>query len=218
MIMSAEQKDIEINNDLDFSIKKGTHQVEILAFLRNNLPVCTKMLVQEGRNLCNIEEDAISREISHLLDDKLRESSGYLFGFEPKEGPDILIYALPYVPFSQPLLVIEAKRLRLKSSNDYVKTGIRRFKTEEHGEQHNIAAMLGYVQENDFDYWFNKVNLWIIALISKEEESPMWSAEEQISKIQMTDIGEYKSKHPRITKGPITLHHFWINLCNNMYN
>jgi hypothetical protein len=197
-----------------YPIKLGSHQIKILAFLKINLPIFAKMLTDKI-NLTKIGEDIISGEIANLLNDKLRESSGYVFLFEAKKGPDILIFAAPYKPFSQKLFVIEAKRLHSRNSNDYVRTGIGRFKKEEHGKQDNIAAMLGYVQENNFDHWYNKVNSWINALIPDEKENPRWAADEQISKIQITEIGEYISKHSRITENPIILYHFWLNFCDS---
>ena len=108
------------------------------------LPEITNKLIESaGANLMDYEEDDITGDINNILNDKLRESSGYLFRFEAKSGPDILIFASPYQSFSDPLLVIEAKRLPPTSKRDYVRTGIGRFKTEEHGKHHDIAAMLG---------------------------------------------------------------------------
>ena len=78
-----------------------------------------------------------------------------------------------------------------------------------------VEIMLGYVQEKDFNHWFDNVNSWIAALISDKSEKPEWTKEEQIKKIQITDIGEYQSTHCRIKEKPILLHHFWIKLFEN---
>jgi len=217
--MFYEQNKIEIYKNLDFSVESGCHQIKILAFLQNNLSGIFKQLI-EGANTCKIVlsesyEDNISREIVNLLNDKLRESSDFLFRWESNKGPDILIFASPYKAFSKKLFVIEAKRLPPTSTQDYVRTGIGRFKREKHDQDGNIAAMLGYVQEDDFDHWYNKINSWINTLIPDENENPRWTADEQLSKIQTTEIGEYMSTHPRITKKPITLYHFWLNFCNS---
>ena len=138
---------------LRYSLDHHQHQKKILSFLRSNLPEITNKLIKSaGANLMDYEEDDITGEINNFLNDKLRESSGYLFRFEAKSGPDILMFASPYQSFSPPLFVIEAKRLPSTSARDYVRTGIGRFKNGEHGAQYNIAAVLGYVQDNDFDY------------------------------------------------------------------
>ena len=218
--MSIERQGLHIHSDLEFSTTRNLSKEKILSFLKNSLPEISKTLAKEALSqsvdLRDICENKISSEIQRLLNDKLREeNSDYTFTFNESYGPDISIYASPYTAFSEILFVIEAKRLRSKSSNDYVKSGIRRFKEEKHGKHHNIAAMLGYVQEEDFNYWYDKVNSWIKALISDTSENPRWTQKEQIREIQITDIGEYKSKHSRIKEEPITLYHFWINLCNH---
>lgn len=218
--MSIERQGLHIHSDLEFSTTPNLSQKKILSFIKNSLPEITKKLTKEALSqsvdLTNMCENKISSEIKRLLNDKLRKAnSDYTFTFKESRGPDILIHASPYIAFSEILFVIEAKRLRSKSSNDYVQSGIRRFKEEKHGKHHNIAAMLGYVQEKDFDHWCSKVNSWIKALISDTNENPKWTEDEQIEKIQITGIGEYESKHSRIKEEPITLYHFWINLCNN---
>jgi len=104
------------------------------------------------------------------------------------------------------------------SSREYVKGGrdggIERFKKEKHGKEHNVAAMLGYVQDHDFDHWHSKVNSWIDDLIPDTSQNPRWKKQDKLTTTKVADIAEYISKHSRIKEKPITLHHFWINLCN----
>jgi len=213
LIMFFKQEQSDIQKDLDYSIKKGLHQIRILTLLRNNLSGFSKdfetLIANQDVNI-NLE-DYISQELQFFLNNKVKQS-GYLFGFQAK-GPDIFARQLGGGVHSLTLLFIEAKRLPSTSSQDYVKTGIGRFKKEIHGKEHDVAAMLGYVQENDFSHWFTKVNSWIRALISDKNEKPRWTHKEQIYEIRTTDIGEYRSTHCRITEKPITLYHFWINLC-----
>ena len=218
--MSIERQGLHIHSDLEFSTTRNLSKNKILSFLKDSLPEVAKELAKKALSqsidLSDICENRISSEIQRLLNDQLRgANSDYTFTFNESRGPDIVIYASPYMAFSNILFLIEGKRLRSQSSNDYVKTGIRRFKREEHGKKHDIAAMLGYVQENNFSHWYDKVNSWIIALISDTSETPKWTTEEQVNKIQVTDIGEYQSTHCRITEEPITLHHFWIDLCGH---
>jgi len=217
LIMFFEQEQPEIQENLDYSIEKGCHQTKILDFLRNNLSEFSRDFNTPTATLeqdIDINrEDYISQELQFFLFNKV-EQSGYVFVFQAK-GPDILARQFGAKIHSPILLFIEAKRLPSTSSQDYVKTGIGRFKKEKHGKQHDVAAMLGYVQEKDFSHWHNEVNCWITALISDKNENPGWTKEEQINKVQITDIGEYQSIHRRISKEPIKLHHFWINLCNH---
>jgi len=74
--------------------------------------------------------------------------------------------------------------------------------------------MLGYVQKEDFNYWYGKVNSWIDDLIANLNDCIGWSEQDKITLIQVSEFGEYKSTHSRIKINPITLYHFWINLCN----
>ena len=213
--MHYEQSKPDIKNDLIYSLESGHHRKSILSFIRENIVDVSSILLGKANiNISTLYEDDISREITNLLNDKLRELSGYLFRFEAKSGPDILIFASPYIVFSEPLFFIEAKRLPPTSSRDYVNSGIGRFKNKEHGKNHDIAAMLGYVQKEDFNYWHGKVNSWIDDLIANPNDCIGWSEQDKITIIQVSEFGEYKSTHSRIKINPITLYHFWINLCN----
>jgi hypothetical protein len=214
--MFFEQSGPDIYNELKYSLEHRQHQKKILTFLRSNLPGIADRLIQgTGASLSDFEEDDLTGEINNLLNDKLRESSGYLFRFEAKSGPDILMFASPYEPFSMPLFVIEAKRLPPTRSRDYVLTGIRRFKMEEHGMHHDIAAMLGYVQDKNFNHWYDEINLWIDDLIADMTQKPQWEQQDKLNQVVVTSYGEYKSIHSRTKQGPITLHHFWLDFSNN---
>jgi hypothetical protein len=213
--MFSEQNELEINKNLDFSVESGCHQIKLLDILRNNLPKFStdfKDSIPENKN--TDFENYISQELCFFFNNNVLET-GYLFLFQAF-GPDIQVRQFGSTIHSSALFLIEAKRLPCTSStNDYVSTGIGRFRNEKHGKQYSIAAMLGYVQENNFDHWFGEVNSWIVKLISDQTENPRWTTNEQISKIQAVKIGEYISKHPRITKNQITLYHFWLNFCNS---
>jgi hypothetical protein len=214
--MFFEQSEPDIQNKLQYSLEYHQHQRKILAFLRSNLPEISNKLIKGAKSsLSDFEEDDLTGEINNLLNDKSRESSGYLFRFEAKSGPDILMFASPYEPFSMPLFVIEAKRLPPTRSKDYVLTGIRRFKIEEHGKHHDIAAMLGYVQDKNFNHWYDEINLWIEDLIADTAQKPRWEQQDKLNKVGVASYGEYTSTHSRVKMGPITLHHFWLDFCNN---
>ena len=193
------------------------HQIQILNSLRNNLFEFSrdfqtqKITLKEDINI-NFE-NYISQELSVFLNNKANQT-GYLFGFQAT-GPDIFVRQFGSRVHGLTLFLIEAKRLPSTSYQDYVNTGIKRFKKEEHGRQHNTAAMLGYVQEENFSYWHEKMNDWIDVLINSEksESSIVWEEKDKLSEIAISEIGEYKSVHKRETIQTITLHHFWVSLC-----
>ena len=211
--MYYEQNRTGIQGDLVYSIKTGFHQLRILDFLRNNLIQFSEDFIKTPRR--NLSQDIdinienyISQELSFFLNNNVSES-GYLFGFQAT-GPDILVRQIGSEVHGQTLFFIEAKRLPPTSNKDYVRSGMGRFKREEHGKQHRIAAMLGYVQSEDFEYWYKEVNSWIGDLIAANNKDIRWERQDKICIIQIKDIGEYKSTHRRITKDSITLYHFWI--------
>lgn len=195
-------------------MEAGLHRRRILSFLRSNLSdfsndYKTSVTSLNQSNEIKLEND-ISKELSFFLNNMI-EDSGYVFGFQAV-GPDILVRQYRAKMHSDALFFIEAKRLPPTSDKDYVTTGIGRFKEEKHGKRHDVAAMLGYVQEDDFNHWHGKVNSWIEDLIPATDKELKWENQDKLKKVKVTEIGEYSSKHSRISKGPITLHHFWINL------
>lgn len=210
--MDFEQNRYGVQSDLDYSIPRRFHQKRILAFLRTNLPTFESDFLEtaSARTEVILAENYISTQISLFLSNKSNES-GYIFGFQAT-GPDILVYQFPHVVHTPELFVIEAKRLPPTRSRDYVKMGIRRFKTEEHGKPHELAAILGYIQDKDSSYWYKIVNSWIDTLISDADDTPKWVEQDKLRRIKVTDLTEYESKHSRVSKNPIKLHHLWIKL------
>ena len=212
--MMSKQNASDTRKNLDFSIASKLHQKKILELLRNNLPGFTREfrkyatpdLFQESY------ENYISSELSMFLNNKVSES-GYILGFHAS-GPDLLVYQCPHRVHTSELFVIEAKRLPPTSSQDYVRTGIGRFKREEHGKEHDIAAMLGYIQDKDFEHWHKEVNSWIEVLIATPNENPRWMEQDKLRSIRLADVGQYDSTHSRINENPITLYHFWVPLFN----
>ena len=214
--MHYEQSKPGVYKDLDYSVESNHHIKKILGFLRNHLVGFAKDFVRtvNKKSADNIDinyENYISGELSTFLNNNVNQS-GYIFCFRA-EGPDILVYQFPHQVHIPELFVMEAKRL-YRESKDYVSSGIGRFKNKEHGKNHDIAAMLGYVQKEDFNYWHGKVNSWIDDLIANPNDCIGWSEQDKITIIQVSEFGEYKSTHSRIKINPITLYHFWINLCN----
>lgn len=74
------------------------------------------------------------------------------------------------------LIPIECKRLpipkdRSRDEREYLFSshsstgGVQRFKTGQHGAAHSIGAMIGYIQENDIQFWDGKLKDWLNGLI-----------------------------------------------------
>ena len=127
----------------------------------------------------------------------------------------------------RPYLVIEGKRLPAPTKDremEYVtghagmSGGLQRFKLGLHGASLEIAAMVGYVQDNDLDSWLVRINGWITSLNGTEcSQGCHWSSTEQIGDyrlIKRARVASGKSRHPRSSPAgsEIQIHHFWVSM------
>ncbi len=140
-----------------------------------------------------------------------------------KEG--IIIGVKPYE--GESFFSIEAKRLAKlgsKRSKEYLvgRTeknkynscgGVERFKQGIHGRGLPYGAIIGFVQEYDFDYWYGLLNSWIEDLIHKNIYSPViWHIRDKLKKDY---IKSTTAKFISITSRKnnfITLFHLWARL------
>jgi hypothetical protein len=76
--------------------------------------------------------------------------------------------------------------------------------------------MIGYVQENNFEYWYDRINSWIDKLINNKSNNPKWNSEDKLIKdYENPIIAKYNSKHLRSKDGYINLVHLWVSLKSN---
>lgn len=123
---------------------------------------------------------------------------------------------------------MEAKRLPTPGQNrekEYVigydkpNGGIERFKKGIHGRNLKYAAIIGYIQKDDLEFWFLKINDWIEELINLSNSK--WFGEDKLNKIVEVSDNRYarlESNNLRIDVEPnierIRLLHFWISIIN----
>lgn len=97
--------------------------------------------------------------------------------------------------------------------------GIQRFKLSLHGDKHNLAAIVGYIQEDEPNGWFKKINSWIQSLdgiIGSDGES--WSRTEclnQFKSDKALGVAQAWSSHMRIGNAisrNIHLRHLWVKM------
>lgn len=194
----------------DFSLPENQTIHSILVFIQTTLPEFETIFRQA--NLPIHKEDDISKELSRYFNYKANNQN-LLFQFNEKKGVDLTIFVNPFKMGASSVFMIECKRLS-KKHYDYVSGGtggIERFKREQEdfGMHLNQGAMIGYIQDMNHSFWFNKVNNWIEDLINKETDI-IWN---QSDKLVLNDeISNYKSFHVRISEKPITLYHYWIAL------
>lgn len=119
---------------------------------------------------------------------------------------------------------IEAKRLPTPGQNrekEYVvgydkpSGGIERFKKRIHGMNLRYAAIIGYIQKEDAEHWFLKVNDWIGELITSVPAE--WNENDKLVKshCDLANLNKFTSMNLKETideEEVINLFHFWINL------
>ena len=122
---------------------------------------------------------------------------------------------------------LEAKRLgRLgsKRSKEYLTGrfenkkylncgGVERFKQGKHGRNLKYGAVIGYVQNHDFTYWYGCINSWIDDLIQEKLCSPVpWILDDKLEKNYIrSTTAKFVSIASRKTDF-ITLFHLWARL------
>jgi len=185
-------------------------------------------------------EHKLNAQLSKFLNYRARE---YLpmFRFdheEPQQGnrsidisvspeANAVIEARTYTIYD-PVLVIECKRLPAPSpdrekeyvtgpSPDRITGGIQRFKLGLHGATHNLAAMVGYIQDYIEDGWIDTINEWIKELAAKPlGDGCVWADDEILHLYDyniMSRVGKYKSRHRRRTGSrKIEIYHIWISM------
>lgn len=132
--------------------------------------------------------------------------------------PDIFYSIVEEGKDHRPAFIMEAKRLPTPSKDrekEYVigKTsdgnpngGIERFKLGKHGAGHTQCGMIGFIENKDYQDWFEKINFWITELF------PTWKKSELLRLEEMHMYhNHYKSEAKRIAD-TVYLDHFWIKI------
>lgn len=125
--------------------------------------------------------------------------------------------------YYDPLIPIECKRLptpraKKRERREYLHTfvkkggGVQRFRESLHGADHDIGAMIGYVQASSAAAWFDVLNRWIA--VFERKKIAAWSKAEQLHSKQVLAAEKAviaTSNHPR--KGSaIMLRHMLIEM------
>jgi hypothetical protein len=118
---------------------------------------------------------------------------------------------------------IEAKRLpspKAIRKREYVigeekpRGGIERFKKGIHGKKLDKAAIIAFIQKEDFDYWLVKINEWISELVVSQ--SSIWKEDDKLVKMaSIYELAKFTSHNFRGISSKedyIDLLHFWIKV------
>jgi hypothetical protein len=124
------------------------------------------------------------------------------------------------------IVVIEGKRLPAPSSNrekeyvtggeKYQGGGIQRFKLKRHGGNHDVAAMVGYIEDGLISDWYIKINNWITELSADNmADVCVWSKTETLKKLSIDSsklVAKCYSINNRGNSNNILIHHLWVKM------
>lgn len=132
------------------------------------------------------------------------------------------------------LVVFEAKRLTIglphKREREYViggynqgqqihnSGGIERFKNERHGKNIAIAGLIGYVQTENYSYWFERINGWIQDEMEKPHNPSLtWTVNDKLSIVKSKNrVCQSLSNSIRSSGDFIELRHLWVDLTQKL--
>lgn len=206
--------------------EKDSHLIAIITYLQFNL---FSFVSEYKSKYTNVEiERGISQELCSYLQSKIIAEPFY---FQAEDMVDVTDGHSPSVDIGiknhterKTIFSIEAKRLPLPTKrrekeyligNNGICGGVERFKRSIHGKGLSHSALLGYVQSEDFDYWFVLINSWIDELIKDPIKNIKWNKNDKLRiNYIKSEIAELISINKR-DDDSITLYHFWLNLVVN---
>jgi len=227
---------ISSSGQITSGLKSHASILSIITFVCEQLPSWR----DDPNRLAVESEDRLNSQLYKFLNSQAREHLPmFLFGYEEPQykrrnvdisvlpSENMIIEARPHTIYD-PVLVIECKRLPAPSvgrekeyvtgtSPDKITGGIQRFKLDFHGAKHELAAMVGYIQEQFDKDWRNTINGWIKELIAKPiGDGCVWSDDEILYLLEnntATGIIKCSSKHRRTANNrKIEIYHLWISM------
>lgn len=223
--MFAEESTQNSSGDIPImSIGKGSSVSCIINLYKQTTDPFKKAI--SSRNIKNsLNENQLTQIFVEQIDVQIRNLK-YSFGvknqysdifYGTKGIPDFYFHKLEEGSVSEPLFVVEAKRLPApippnSREKEYVigdnkNGGIERYKIGKHGAGLNECGILGFIENNDFNHWKNTINSWIQDQ-SKVDSS--WNISEILNEIETQSGCSYLDSLAIRIAGNLKLHHFWI--------
>ena len=221
MFADKEKQKVKTN----FSISKNSTD-DLMLFIQS----CLTKFPEEYKKIFHtseyIVEPVVSAELSKILECKSRENAKpYVFTHqypqsceENKTGKyrDVDIDVCLYLD-RKTIFAIECKWLRnpVSKSKQYVSGntgGIERFKREQHGGNLPQSAIVGFIENEEFDFWFKTINNWITELFINYDTTITWEKSDLLNELTISETtAKYQSNNKR-SKDYIVLTHLWVIL------
>lgn len=208
------------------SILKGKTVSFIINIIKETPPYFISAINTKGI-IKPLNENKLTQIFVEQINAVIREKEAPIFAqnqysdlfFKTKGIPDFYFYEIEKGKTNVPLFVVEAKILPAplpkKREKEYVKGdkkngGIERFKLEKHAKGLNQCGMVGFVQQNNFDFWKNEINSWIEKLSMNDI---LWNIDEKLESYENIKDNFYlQSIVHRKSTDDIKIHHFWIKI------
>lgn len=164
------------------------------------------------------KERHITQSFAELLTEEHRKSESILrFGFTNEyQTPNERNLDIGIKFFTQSMrdvfCAVEAKRLGTGAqAKQYVHGdtgGIERFKRGHHGSKLNRSIMLGYIQSQTINHWFEFVNT--VIEVQNSDDTIKWTGSDKLVNPEYLKTHfKCESSHSRINQRNISLLHLW---------
>lgn len=185
---------------------------DLLLFISKELSPFTSS--KEFTDILKLKKNENQHTLSYCLYMTNRCKSKYYFARENSQRGssvvDIGIYNGSILIFTIEAKILPTPNQANRYPHEYVfgrGGGIERFRNGSHGVDNMNQpllqnGMIAFIMENDFEFWYDQVNEWIVG---------KWGKSEMLAKDFITDTAKFQSKHRR-TADLMILHHFWIKV------
>lgn len=210
--------------DISTSINKGTTVALIVRIIKKASPHFKKARMNNQIKE-SLNENELTQIFVEQVDTQIRKArlpfgvkNQYSDIFYGTRGiPDFYFHRLDEGKTSIALFIVESKRLPApppkKREKEYVigpnhNGGIERFKNGSHGKGLTECGMLGFVEQQNFNFWHVTINNWIDVLAKADKE---WSLLELLKLIESkSNYCHLISLVKRRSADKLKLHHLWI--------
>ncbi len=198
--MQADLYKEEKNKPIFRSIQPNTSIINLLNFIEIHAELFSKLYSDSSFNekQLNQELEIILNNTSSHLGLPYTFKGNYIDIYtqmsDKKREVDLAVIFNENKQNTKAFFVFEMKRLPAPPPSNREQEyligdlgGIERFKKELHGRSLKFVGMIGYIQNHNFQYWFNQINKWILGLSKiKNVNDVYWDKSEILCKIQVS--------------------------------
>ncbi len=214
------------NQEPEISISKGK-TISFIVNMIKEVPSYFLLALKNTDIIKPLNENKLTQvlveQINAILLEKefpILAQNQYIDLFSGTKGiPDFYFYESEKGKTNKPIFIVESKVLPTPlpktREKEYVigenkNGGIERFKIGKHGKGLNICGIVGFIENESFGFWQEKINSWIYELSNGDN---FWNKDEKIIMKENLDISAFlNSIAHRKDDNDLLLYHFWIKI------